>query len=111
MSYDIKFRRRAIEYWNDGHSKRATAEVFKVSTTTLQKWKLQLKETGKLEPKKRRETWRKIEPVRLKEYIEQHPDAYLKEIAEEFGCTDVAVIKALRRLKISRKKNYYLQGN
>lgn len=106
MSYDIKFRRRAIEYWNDGHSKRATAEVFKVSTTTLQKWKSQLKETGKLEPKKRRETWRKIEPERLKGYVKEHPDAYLKEIAEEFDCTDVAVLQALRRLKITRKKNY-----
>ena len=104
MSYDIKIRLRAIEYWDDGHSKRATAEVFKVSTTTLQKWKSQLKETGNLEPKKRRETWRKIEPVRLKEYLKQHPDAYLKEIAEEFGCSDVVVLQAFRRLKISRKK-------
>jgi len=111
MSYDIKFRRRAIEYWNDGHSKRAAAEVFKVSASTLQSWKSQLKETGKLEPKKRRKTWRKIEPVKLLEYLEQNSDAYLREIAEEFGCSDVAVLMALRRLKISRKKNYPLQGN
>lgn len=111
MSYDIKYRLRAIEYWNDGHSKKETAEVFKVSHFTLQKWKSQLKETGNLETKKRRETWRKIEPARLKEYLKQHPDAYLKEIAEEFGCSDVAILKALRRLKISRKKNYPLQGN
>ncbi|EJF41052.1 transposase [Clostridium sp. MSTE9] len=111
MSYDIKYRRRAIDYWNEGHSKRATAEVFKVSASTLQAWKSQLKETGKLGPKKRRETWRKIEPAKLLKYLEQNPDAYLKEIAEEFGCSDVAVFKALRRLKISRKKNYPLQGD
>ena len=79
MSYDIKYRRRAIEYWNDGHSKRVTAEVFKVSASTLQSWKSQLKETGKLEPKKRMETWRKIEPVKLIKYLEQNPDAYLKK--------------------------------
>lgn len=111
MSYDIKFRQRAIDYWSEGHSKRVTAEVFKVGTTTLQKWKSQLKETGKLESKKRRETWRKIEPERLKEYLKQHPDAYLKEIAEAFDCTDVAVLLALRRLKITRKKNYPVQGD
>jgi len=105
MSYDVKFRRRAIEYWNDGHSKRTTATLFKVSTFTLQQWKNQLNETGKLEPKKRRETWRKIDPARLVEYLKQNPDAYLKEMAEEFGCSDVAVLKALRRLKITRKKN------
>ena len=108
MSYDIKYRLRAISYWNEGHSKKATAEVFKVGTTTLQKWKNQLKETGSLEPKKRVETWRKVEPKRLKEYLEQHPDAYLKEIAEEFSCSEVAIWKALRRLKLTRKKNYPL---
>jgi len=86
MSYDIKFRRRALEYWEADHSKRATAAVFKVSTSTLQTWKSKLNETGTLEVKQRDPTWRKIEPARLKEYLKQHPDAYLKEIAEEFGC-------------------------
>jgi hypothetical protein len=28
----------------------------------------------------------------------------LKEIAQEFGCSDVAISKVLKRLKISRKK-------
>ena len=106
MSYEIKYRVRAISYWNEGHSKKATAEVFKVGTTTLQKWKKQLKETGSLAPKKRTETWRKIDPKRLKEYLAQHSDAYLKEIAEEFDCSEVAIWKALQRLKLTRKKNY-----
>jgi len=105
MGYDIKYRRRAIEYWGEGNSKRKTAEVFKVSTTTLQKWKSKLKETGTLETKKRKETWRKIEPEKLSQYIEANPDAYLREIAVEFKCTNHAVEKALARLKITRKKN------
>jgi len=111
MSYEIKFRRRAIEYWNDGHTKKETASAFKVNPDTLQEWKKQLKETGKLEPKTRREIWRKIDPERLKEYLVQHPDAYLKEMAEEFGCSKVAIFKALKRLKISRKKNHSFSGN
>lgn len=111
MSYDIKYRQRAIEYWQEGHSKRATAELFKVSPTTLQAWKSRLKESGTLAPQKRRDTWRKIEPSRLKKYIEEHPDAYLKEIADEFGCSTTAVQKALKRIRISRKKNDPLQGD
>jgi len=87
------------------YSKRKTAEVFKVSPTTLQKWKSTLKETGTLETKKRVETWRKIEPEKLINYIEGNPDAYLREIAAEFGCTVHSVEKALARLKITRKKN------
>ena len=31
MSYDKKYRQRAMEYWSAGHNKRATAEVFKVT--------------------------------------------------------------------------------
>ena len=111
MSYDIKFRQRVIEYMDEGNSYRKTAEVFKVSLSTLQKWKSWLKETGTLEAKVRKRTWRKIEPQRLKKYVEEHPDAYLKEMAEEFGCSDVAILKALRRLKISRKKNHSFSGS
>jgi Transposase and inactivated derivatives len=110
MSYDVTYRQRAIEYWTEGHSQRATAAVFKVNPGTLQKWKAQLAKSGNLTPKKRRETWRKIDPTRLAEYVSQHPDAYLKEIAQEFNCTDVAILIALRRLKITRKKNYPIQG-
>ncbi len=111
MSYDIKYRRRVMEYWNDGNSKRKTAAVFKVSPSTLQEWKSQLNETGTLEPKKRKQTWRKIEPKKLQKYVEANPDAYLREIAAEFNCTIHAVETALKRLKISRKKNYTVQGN
>ena len=105
MSYDIKLRRRALEYWADGHTRKETSETFKVSAYALQAWKKQLNKTGELSPKKRRETWRKIEPSRLMEYIKQNPDAYLKEMAEEFCCSQNAISKALKRLKISRKKN------
>ena len=105
MSYDIQYRIRALKHWDEGNSKRATAALFKVSTSTLQKWKSQLKETGTHAPKRRRETWRKIEPGKLRKFIEDHPDAYLREIAQEFDCAIYAVQKALKRLKISRKKN------
>jgi len=105
MAYDIKYGCGAIEYWDEGNSKRKTAEVLKVSTTTLQKWKSQLNETGTLAPKKRRQTWRKIDPEKLRKYVDEHPDAYLREIAAGFKCAIHAVQKALARLKISRKKN------
>lgn len=111
MSYDIKYRQRAIGYLSDGHSYRETAATFKVSTFTLQAWKSQLKETGTLASKKRKETWRKIDPDKLRKYVEEHPDAYQHEIAEAFGVRLYAIQKALKRLKITRKKNYNLQGD
>ena len=108
MSYDIKYRRRAIAYWNDGHSKKETAAVFNVGTTTLQSWKNQLNATGTLTPKKRKETWRKIDPDKLRRFVEENPDAYQHEIASAFGVRLYAIQKAFKRLKITRKKNHHL---
>jgi transposase len=104
MSYDIKYRQRAIGYLSEGHSYRGTAEVFKVSPSTLQAWKSQLKETGTLLPQKRKGTWRKIDPEKLRAYVAEHPDAYQHEIAEAFGVRLFAIRKALKRLGITRKK-------
>ena len=100
-----------MSYLREGHSYRETAAVFKVSTFTLQAWKSQLKKSGTLSPQKRRETWRKIDPDKLRKYVEEHPDAYQHEIATAFGVRLYAVQKALKRLKITRKKNHSVQGN
>lgn len=109
MSYDVKFRKAAIEYWENGHTQIETANTFSVSTYALQQWKNRLKQTGSVEKKIRNTPWKKIDPIKLVEYIELRPDAFLKEIAEVFGCSDTAIMKALRRLKYTRKKNHGLQ--
>jgi len=111
MSYGIKYRRRAIEYWDEGHTKEETAAVFGIGTSTLQTWKSKLKKTGTLEAKKRKETWRKIDPEKLRKYVEEHPDAYQHEIATAFGVRLYAIQKALKRLKITRKKNDSIRRN
>ena len=100
-----------MSYLSEGHSYRETATVFGVSTFTLQAWKSQLKETGTLTPKKRKETWRKIDPEKLRQYVDEYPDKYQHEIAEAFGVRLYAIQKALKRLKITRKKNHSLQGD
>ena len=66
-----------------------------------------MKEKGDLNAKKPNRSFKKIDPDKLKEYVEQHPDAYQKEIAREFGCAQSAVQKALKRLKIKRKKRQH----
>ena len=65
--------------------------------------------TGDLSKKPLNRTFKKIDPVRLKESVKEHPDAILKERAEEFGCSAEAVRKALKRNGITLKKNIILQ--
>jgi len=39
------------------------------------------------------------------EHVKNHPDDYLREIAVVFNCSDTAIRKALKKLKITRKKD------
>ncbi len=39
-------------------------------------------------------------------YLEKNPDAYLREIADEFGVTIQAIFYACKRLKITLKKRH-----
>jgi len=57
-------------------------------------------------PKKHGPRKRKIDPKQLRQYIEKHPDAYLKELAEQFNVKTSSMHVALTKLKITRKKNH-----
>ena len=104
MSYDIKFKQRAVEYQREGHTYKETCKVFKISETTLTRW-IKIEKAGKLgEVKLRARIPNMIYPEKLIKYIEKHPDAYLVEIAEEFNCSECAIRKALKKLNITRKK-------
>ena len=103
MSYPVKYRERTIEYRQE-HTLEETSRTFKVSISTIQKWEKQLKEKGDLKAKVAKRSFKKINPDKLKDYVAQHPDAYQKEMAREFGCSQSAIQKALKRLKITRKK-------
>ncbi|HHX8422349.1 TPA: IS630 transposase-related protein [Legionella pneumophila] len=46
----------------------------------------------------------KIDDEALKRYIETHPDAHLNELTSHFGLTPSGIWRALKRLKITRKK-------
>lgn len=104
MSYPEKYRERTIEYRQEGHTLEETSQTFKVSISTIRKWEKQWKEKGDLRPKVPTRKYKKINPEELISYMAEHPDAYQKEIAREFGCCQSAVHGALKRLKISRKK-------
>jgi transposase len=105
MAYDKKYRERVLEYISEGHTQKEAQEVFKVSPSTIKEWEKLLEETGSLEKREIVRSFKKIDPVKLEAYVKEHPDAYLQEIADAFGCVESAVRKALKRLKITRKKN------
>ncbi len=110
MSYRYNtedIRKRTIEYREEGHTLEETRKTFKVSIKTIRTWEKKLKEEGTLAKKPLNRSFKKINPDKLIEYVKEHPDAYLREIAEEFSCSINAISKTLKRLKITRKKSPY----
>lgn len=104
--YSNDLRDRALAYKDDNHTQQETCAVFGISRTTLNTWLKLRQETGsahaKPYPKTRR---RRLDEAKLKAYIGANPDAYLREIAVEFGVSATAIMDACRRFKITRKKD------
>ena len=104
MAYSIDLRKKVIDFLGRGHSQREAQKVFGVGLSAVNRWHQQYHATGSLKNKYPCRRYRKLDMAQLKSYVNEHPDAYLKEIGEVFGCSDVAVLYAFRRLGITRKK-------
>jgi transposase len=93
-----------MEYLGTGHTQREARETFGISLGAINRWHQLYVETGEMEDKKPRRSFKKLDPEKLQAFISEHPDAYLREIGEVFGCSESAVRKAFGRLGITRKK-------
>jgi len=104
MAYSIDYIKRAVAYKQEGHTLKELREAFGIPSETYYDWKEKL-ESGYYDriPVKR-ERRRKIDKEMLKQAVTEKPDAFLKEFAEQFNCTPVAVFYALENLNITRKK-------
>lgn len=103
--YSNDLRQRVLSYYDDNHTQQETCEQFSISVSSLKRWLKLRRETGSAElvarPKQRK---RKVDAEELKTYIKEHPDAYLREIAEALELSVSAVWYACQRHHISRKK-------
>lgn len=104
MAYSLEIRQKALAYYDKCRNVDLVVEAFGVSRHTLFRWRRQLKETGDLSCKKPTNRPRKFDRKELLAYVETNPDKYLREIGEVFGCSDMAIHKALKAMGISLKK-------
>ena len=103
MVYSLDLRKKALNYIENGASLSETSRVFGLTTRTLSNW-LQRKKQQDLAPRMHGSRPSKIDNEKLKKYVEDHPDHYLREIAEAFSTSLQAVFYACKRLKITLKK-------
>lgn len=106
MTYSYDLRKKALDYMEKGGSKLDASQIFGVTVRTLFNWIKRKKEGCLAQGKRKQRRPHKIEDEKLKAYIKEHPDAYLREIAQFFGATVTAVFYACKRLKINLKKRH-----
>lgn len=103
--YSNDLRERVVSYYDAHHTREETCSRFSISRATLKRWLKQRRETGSVALEARPSSRnRKLNGDELKSYIADHPEAYLREIADAFEVSVSAVWYACQRHKISRKK-------
>jgi len=101
MSYSIDFRKHVFKIKDQ--EKLNDQEVcvrFGISTRTLYRWKKNIHPV-----EKRNKPATKINMEALRKHVQEYPDAYQYERASFFGVSANCILYALRRLKLSHKKN------
>lgn len=101
MTYSLDFRRKLFSI---KASKKLTfletSQLFNISMATLFRW------SKKIEPSRtRNKPATKIDMNALKRDIEAYPDAYQFERAQRLGVSAGGIFHALKRLKVTYKKN------
>ena len=104
MAYSSDLRKKVIKY-RENHTLEQAHEVFGISISTILDWEDLLEKTGGLEKRQLNRSFKKINPEELAVFVLEHPDAYLHEIGEHFGCSATAVYYALENQSITLKNS------
>jgi transposase len=109
MTYSLGLRKKALEYPDTVGNRQKVVEAFNISLRTLERW-IHRRGENCLSAKQRQSFPSKIDYQRLRFFVREHPDAYVREIAEKFGTNLQAGFYACKRLKISIKKPLTKRG-
>ena len=107
MAYSVDLRSRVADFIKEGHTQKEASRIFNVGTATIQRWMALLSETGSLEKRPLNRSASKFESEKLSAYIEENPNALLKDVAEFFGGSITGAFYALEREKITLKKKKF----
>ena len=101
MAYSLDFRKQVFKVkQKEGLTFEQTSERFSIAMRTLFRWQ------KRIEPiVKRNKPSTKVDMEALAKDVEDNPDSYQHERAKKFGVSQSTIFYALKRLKISYKKN------
>ena len=103
MYRDKQLRELAVKY-RETHTEKETCEAFEISASALKSWRKRHKEGGSLENKALNRKEKKINPEKLRQDVQEHPDNFNGERAQRFNCSAEAVRLALKKHGITKKR-------
>lgn len=107
MRCSTDLRTRVVAFVASGGSKAEAARRFKVGQASVHRWVkpggLACKRPGPKGP-------HKLDREALRRHVEEHNELTQQERARHFGVSRHCLWSALRKLKLTRKKNDGLQG-
>jgi len=108
-SYSLDLRRRVLADCDAKMETRAVATKYRVSESWVRRLKQRRRESGEIAPRPPRN---KVQPrwlpyaERLRELVEEQPDATLRELRDRLGVSlsPMTICRALRALQLTFKK-------
>ena len=104
MAYSLDLKTRIVNYGENGGSVAKAARIFQVGRASIYRWL----DSEDLEPKKVTRRNRKLDWEALDQEIKINPDVRLIDRARQFGVRPSAISYALKKMKITRKKNNFV---
>ena len=102
--YSLDFRIQVLSMLSQCKSVSETCRLYGISRDTLYRWLRLQSQHGTPQDPPSKKYYRKLDPVKLEEYVLSNQHMMLKDYARHFGVSSSAIGDALRRLGITRKK-------
>ena len=102
--YSVDLRERVINHIKLGNDQLTTSKVFKISKSSVSRWWIRYQTEGVITPKPRLGSKGKIDPAKLRIYVEAHENKTLAEIGAVFSASICSIYRRLKKLGFSYKK-------
>ncbi|MDE5076008.1 MAG: IS630 transposase-related protein [Trichodesmium sp. St5_bin2_1] len=104
MPYSLDLRQKVINFIEKGGTITEAAHTFGIGRASIYRWlsRPQLEAT-KVKSRRRKLDWKELEKD-----VKENPESKLSDRAKKFGVNPTAIFYALKKMKITRKKNKFV---
>ena len=104
MPYSLDLRQKVMNFIEKGGTITEAAHTFGIGRASIYRWlsRPQLEAT-KLKSRRRKLDWKELEKD-----VKENPESKLSDRAKKFGVNPTAIFYALKKMKITRKKNKFV---